>query len=186
MFSPVGMNWVPPVDELCSCRPCLCLFSFIYTLRCTLCVRRGWHDSNIHKLTNAQQWSGTSTLWKDAKQKTIPRVSVSDFDTVDARNSKKWLLPSVLFPFQHRSLILFYKPDFVLTNDKKKKMCWWNSNESLLCTVFIHELFISRRLGCLFPPVCQRVVITQPIACMHTLIRWQWQPQALQGVNKQK
>lgn len=150
------------------CRACLCLFSFIYTLRCTLCALKGWHDSNIHKLTNAQRWSGTSTLRKDAKQKTIPRVSVSDFDTEgDAGNSKKWLL--LLICICSESYTILQSGLCAKTKRWKKKCAGGIRNESVLCS-FHHEFFISFWLCCLFPPVCQQVVITQPIACMHTLI----------------
>lgn len=68
-------------SSLCCCCLSPRLFSKIYTLHCTLCVQTGWHDSNIHKLTNAQWWSGTCALWKDAKQRSIPAESICDFDT---------------------------------------------------------------------------------------------------------
>lgn len=137
-----------------SCRPCLCLFSFIYTLRCTLCVREGWHDSNIHKLTNTQWWSGTSTLWKDAKQKTSSKC-LSVFDTVNAGNSKKKLLfSSFLFALKGLTLVLFYNPDSAMFQEAIK-LCRWNRNlnkakwvqSQFLCKVLIHEFcFCSQTL----------------------------------------
>ena len=146
------MKLVPSVYVLCSCRPCLCLFSFIYTLHCTLCAWEGWHDSNIHKLTNAQWWSGTSTLWKDAKQKTIPLVSVCFFDTVNAVKSRKQLFSSLVFAF--KVWILYYFAVLILQCSKKKQKSTYSKMSAVVfmqCP-FMNPNFVLRS-RCLFPMV---------------------------------